>query len=91
MGTFQEKDFEQGGGHYRVVVDADPADYDMQKIVSQLQASRGSATDWMNDRPYQLICLFIIFRSGPAGGGMEHSYSTAIDINADRLAKIRTR
>ena len=29
---FKEADFDEGGGHYRVVVDADPADYDMRKI-----------------------------------------------------------
>ena len=32
-GTFQESDFDEGGGHYRVVVDADRSDYDMPKIV----------------------------------------------------------
>ena len=31
IGAFQECDFDEGGGHYRVVVDADPSDYDMQK------------------------------------------------------------
>ncbi|MGD0568734.1 MAG: hypothetical protein ABSA78_10045, partial [Candidatus Sulfotelmatobacter sp.] len=28
IGTFQESDFDEGGGHYRVVVDAEPGDYD---------------------------------------------------------------
>ena len=37
IGSFQESDFDEGGGHYRVVVDADPADYDMQKIVPMLR------------------------------------------------------
>ena len=37
LGMFQESDFDQGSGHYRVVVDADPSDYDMQRIVSMLR------------------------------------------------------
>ncbi len=37
MGTFQESDFDEGGGHYRVVVDAEPADFDIQKMISTLR------------------------------------------------------
>ena len=37
IGAFQESDFDEGGGHYRVVVDADPSDYDMRKIVVMLR------------------------------------------------------
>ena len=39
MGTFQESDFDESGGHYRVIVDADPADYDLPKIVAELRRS----------------------------------------------------
>ena len=41
IGTFQEADFDEGGGHYRVVVDADPADYDMQAIDLHVAQSGG--------------------------------------------------
>ena len=87
IGVFQESDFDQGGAHYRVVVDADPADYDMQKIVPTLRSLVSAATAWMNDRPFKPICSCTIFREAPAGGGMEHAYSTAIDISASRLAE----
>ena len=44
IGTFKEADFDEGGGHYRVIVDADPADYDMQRIVANLQRIVAAAT-----------------------------------------------
>jgi predicted metalloprotease with PDZ domain len=87
IGTFQEGDFDQGGGHYRVVVDAESADYDVQRMVSTLRRLAAAATDWMNDRPYQSFLFVYHFPQGASGGGMEHSYSTAIDIGANRLAE----
>jgi predicted metalloprotease with PDZ domain len=87
IGAFQESDFDQGSAHYRVVVDADPADYDMQKIVPMLQGMVSAATSWMDDRPFQSYLFVYHFPRGPAGGGMEHAYSTAIDVSASRLAQ----
>jgi predicted metalloprotease with PDZ domain len=87
LGVFQESDFEQGSGHYRVVVDADPSDYDMHKIVATLRSLVSAATAWMDDQPYQTYLFLYHFPRGPAGGGMEHAYSTAIDISANRLAE----
>ncbi len=83
IGDFREADFDEGGAHYRVVVDADSADYDMEKIVAALHKIVGAATSWMNDRPFDTYMFLYHFPHGPAGGGMEHAYSTAIDINAD--------
>ncbi len=85
ISAFQESDFDEGGGHYRVVVDADAADYDIQRMVSTLRRLVAAATDWMKDRPYQTYLFLYHFPRGPAGGGMEHAYSTAIDISANRL------
>ena len=87
VSAFQEADFDEGGGHYRVVVDADPADYDMKATISTLRSLVASATAWMKDRPYQTYLFVYHFPRGPAGGGMEHAYSTAIDISANRLAE----
>ena len=36
----------------------------------------------MEDRPFEHTYSFYHFPRGPAGGGMEHAYSTAIDLNA---------
>ena len=85
IGEFHEADFDEGGGQYRVIVDADPADYDMEKIVGELHKIVAAATSWMADRPFDRYTFFYHFPKGPAGGGMEHAYSTAIDLNADAL------
>jgi len=84
-GTFQESDFDEGGGHYRVVVDADRSDYDMAKIVADTRRIVAAATTWMDDRPFQSYLFLYHFPRGPGGGGMEHAYSTAIDLNAQEL------
>jgi predicted metalloprotease with PDZ domain len=86
IGTFQESDFDEGGAHYRVVIDAEPGDYDPAKITAMLRKIVAAATSWMNDRPFDSYIFIYHFPRGPAGGGMEHSYSTAIDINADVLS-----
>jgi predicted metalloprotease with PDZ domain len=83
IGNFQESDFDESGGHYRVVVDADSGDYDMAKIVAALHRVVAAATSWMNDRPFDTYTFIYHFPHGPAGGGMEHAFATAIDLNAD--------
>jgi predicted metalloprotease with PDZ domain len=87
IGTFQEADFEESGGHYRVIVDAESGDYDMEKIVAMLHKIVAAATGWMEDRPFDSYMFLYHFPRGPAGGGMEHSYSTAISLNAEALAR----
>jgi len=85
IGSFQESDFDEGGGHYRVVVDAESSDYDMANIVAMLHKIVGAATSWMEDRPFENYMFFYHFPHGPAGGGMEHAYSTAIDVSTEAL------
>jgi predicted metalloprotease with PDZ domain len=87
IGNFQESDFDEAGGHFRVIVDAEPADYDMAQIVSALHKIVAAATSWMSDRPFDSYMFLYHFPRGPGGGGMEHSYSTAIDLNADAIAR----
>jgi predicted metalloprotease with PDZ domain len=87
IGTFKESDFDEGGAHYRVVVDAESGDYDMEKIAAMLHKVVIAATSWMDDRPFDTYMFLYHFPRGPAGGGMEHSYSTAIDVNAEVLAR----
>jgi len=85
MGVFQQSEFKQDGAIYHVVVDANPADYDMAKLDEMLARIAHAAVDWMQDRPYDEYTFVFHFPRGPAGGGMEHAYGTAIDFNADRL------
>jgi len=85
IGSFHESGFDEAGAHFRVVIDADTADYDMQKIVGALHRIVASTISWMNDRPFDSYTFFYHFPHGPAGGGMEHAYCTAIEINADAI------
>ena len=55
----------------------------MEKIVAALHKIVAAATSWMNDRPFDTYTFLYHFPHGPAGGGMEHAYSTAIELNAD--------
>jgi predicted metalloprotease with PDZ domain len=86
LGTFREADFDQGGARYRVLVDAEKSDYDMKRVVSTVRRVASAATKWMNDRPFESYLFIYHFPHGPAGGGMEHAYSTAIDVSAQMLA-----
>lgn len=85
IGEFQEADFDEGGAHYRVIVDADSTDYNMAKIVAVLRRIVAAATAWMNDRPFENYMFIYHFPRGPAGGGMEHAFSTAIDVGAGAM------
>jgi predicted metalloprotease with PDZ domain len=85
IGTFQESDFDESGGHFRVVVDAEAGDYDMPRITADLHKIVASAIAWMDDRPFDTYMFLYHFPRGPAGGGMEHAYSTAIDLSAEQL------
>src|SRR6202162_6411342 len=46
-----------------------------------------AATSWMNDCPFDTYTFIYHFPRGPAGGGMEHAFSTAIDLNADEIKR----
>jgi predicted metalloprotease with PDZ domain len=67
------------------VVDAERSDYDLEKIVADVRRIVAAATSWMNDRPFESYLFLYHFPRGPGGGGMEHAYSTAIDLNAQTL------
>ena len=90
LGEFAENDFEQDGAKYRVVIDADPADYDAVKIINSLRKITAAETAWMQDRPFDSYVFMYHFPRGPAGGGMEHAYSTAIDHSASDLKDIKS-
>jgi predicted metalloprotease with PDZ domain len=83
ISNFHESDFDESGGHYRVIFDADSADYDSDRIVAALRKIVAAATSWMNDRPFSTYLFIYHFPRGSGGGGMEHAYSTAIDLNAE--------
>lgn len=85
FGTFALQSFDEGGAHYQVVVHADPSDYDLNAITAQARKLAATEVEWMKDRPFDRYVFIYHFRRGPAGGGMEHAYSTAIDATAQRV------
>ncbi len=85
ISDFKEADFDEGGAHYRIVVDAQPAGYDMKKVVDTVRPIVATETAWMNDHSFQTFVFFYHFPHGPGGGGMEHAYSTAIEVAAQAL------
>ena len=87
IGNFHLYDFEESGAQFHVIIDADPADYDPEKIIANLHKIVGAATSWMNDRPFDAYTFFYHFPHGPAGGGMEHAFATAIELNAAPLQR----
>ncbi len=84
-GSFQQSAFQEDGATYHIVVDGNPADYDMAKLTEMLRKIVHAAVDWMQDRPYDEYTFLYHFPRGHGGGGMEHAYGTAIDLNAERL------
>lgn len=85
LGTFQQSSFKQDGATYHIVVVGNPADYEMDQLDKTLAAITHAAVDWMQDRPYDEYTFMYQFPRGPGGGGMEHAYGTAIELNGERL------
>jgi predicted metalloprotease with PDZ domain len=85
LGTFQQSTFKEDGATYHVVIDGNPADYDMAKLDDVLRKITHAEVDWMQDRPYDEYTFLYHFPHGLGRGGMEHANGTAIDVNADRL------
>jgi len=85
IGAFDESDFDEGGGHYRVIIDAEKADYNLGRITADLRKIVAAETDWMKDRPFQTYVFLYHFPHHRGGGGMEHAYSTAIDLNPESI------
>jgi len=88
IGSFEEQAFAGACGQYRVVLDresdpqngAEKSKRTLAAIVPQLQRIVSSASAWMNDCPFQNYMFIYHASDSPAGGGMEHSYSTAITL-----------
>src|SRR5206468_3358253 len=52
MGAIREASFQQDGAVYRIAVHANPADYNLDALVSTARKIVTAAVGWMNDRPF---------------------------------------
>lgn len=80
LSAFRESNFDEGGAHYRIVVDADGDPVSLADLTSTVRRIVGEETAWMSDRPCDRY-LFIYHFPGAGGGGMEHACSAAITLN----------
>ena len=85
IGRFQETSFHLNGAEYRIAVHANLADYKLENIQQMVQKIVSAEVVWMNDRPFQSYLFIYHFPHQRSDGGMEHSYSTAIDENVERI------
>jgi predicted metalloprotease with PDZ domain len=92
IGMFDEQDFMGSCGKYQVVFDREISrdeheDQTKPKaivagMIAPLQRIVSSASEWMNDCPFQNYLFIYHASDSPGDGGMEHAYSTAITLPA---------
>jgi predicted metalloprotease with PDZ domain len=78
FGTFDEFRFDEGGAHFRVVVDG--KDWHRDRLENALKHITAYETKLMGGAPFSEYTFFFHFGPYPeaGGGGMEHSNCTAI-------------
>jgi predicted metalloprotease with PDZ domain len=86
-GKFHELGFGSDGADYRVIVDADAGDFDPEAIKKMLSGVVAAEVEWMQDRPFERYMFIYHFPKEFGRGGMEHAYSTAIEISTTRLSQ----
>jgi predicted metalloprotease with PDZ domain len=92
IGMFDEQDFTGSCGKYRVVFDREISEDEHEDqikpkailagMIAPLQRIVSSASEWMNDCPFQNYLFMYHASDSPGDGGMEHAYSTAITLPA---------
>jgi predicted metalloprotease with PDZ domain len=78
LGTFEEFKFDEGGAHFRVVVDG--KDWHRDRLENALKHITAYEMKLMGGAPFSEYTFFFHFGPYPeaGGGGMEHSNCTAI-------------
>ncbi len=85
LSEFQETLFSENAANYRIVVDAPSDAYDLQRLKETLRRIVQAETAWMQDRPFQDYLFIYHFPAERGEGGMEHAYSTAIELSRRSL------
>lgn len=83
-GDFDLYSYSQGGAAYRVVVRSDN-DYPSARLLDAIKKITAAETSIMAGRPFSEYTFIFHFPSIGGGGGMEHSYGTAISFPAGQL------
>jgi predicted metalloprotease with PDZ domain len=85
ISNFNETDFDANCGKYRVIVDAEDAQAIFDKIIPVIQRIVTTESTWMQDCPFHNYMFIYHFAESEGGGGMEHSYGTAITLSRKNL------
>ncbi len=85
FGKLYDSTFEQDGATYHIVVDS--AETDLPALQQTLRKITAAGVDWMQDRPYDEFTFLFLAANGSGGGGMEHAYSSVIDVGPQRTSQ----
>jgi len=83
LGKLYEREFQQDGGSYRIVVDSSEVNLDV--LERMLRKITAATVDWMQDRPFENYTFMFFAEHGSGTGGMEHANSSVIDIGGEAL------
>jgi predicted metalloprotease with PDZ domain len=86
IGKFEEFEFDNGGAHFRVVVDS--RDWNRATLEDALKRITGYELKLMDGPPFKEYTFFFHIGTYPdaGGGGMEHANSTAIGAGSVDMA-----
>lgn len=85
-GDFALYTFTQGGALYRIAVRGDAGGVSAARLVDTVKAITATETSLMEDRPFERYTFIFHFPTSGGGGGMEHSYGSAISFPEVMLA-----
>ncbi|MBZ5554421.1 MAG: PDZ domain-containing protein [Acidobacteriia bacterium] len=86
-GTFRWLQFESKGAKFDVIVDGETAQFDDQELLTLLKRIVEAEFEIMQDVPLNHYTFIYHFPEGSSGGGMEHAFSTAINMNAQEVSR----
>ncbi len=86
-GTFRWLQFESKGAKFDVVIDGETAQFDEPELLQLLKRIVNFEIETMQDVPFSHYTFIYHFPEGRSGGGMEHAFSTAINLSAQEVSR----
>lgn len=85
-GAFSLYSFSRDGALYRIAVRGGEGDYSPSLLIDTIKKITATEIALMRDRPFNRYTFIFHFPESGGGGGMEHSYGTAISFPAPLLS-----
>lgn len=83
-GDLKILEFMSKGTPHQVVYNRGAVAVDEAKLVSDLKTMTDETRDFWGEKPWRKYAFLIAFRT--AGGGLEHTHSTFVNVNPERFA-----